>query len=87
MDIAVLIPAHEEAERIALTVAAAREVPGVTRVVVVDDGSRDDTADIAAATGAKVVRLVFNVGKGAAGRFGAVLADLTAGVRRARRQA
>lgn len=71
MDIAVLIPAHEEAERIALTVAAAREIPGVTRVVVVDDGSRDDTADRADGAGAKVVRLVFNVGKGAALEAGA----------------
>ncbi len=71
MDIAVLIPAHEEAERIAATVEAARAIPGVTRVVVVDDGSRDDTADAADAAGAKVVRLVFNVGKGAALEAGA----------------
>ena len=71
MNIAVLIPAHEEAERIGLTVAAARELPGVTRVVVVDDGSRDDTADVAEAAGAKLVRLVFNVGKGAALEAGA----------------
>ncbi|HSK47343.1 MAG TPA: glycosyltransferase family 2 protein [Coriobacteriia bacterium] len=71
MDIAVLIPAHEEAERIGLTVAAALEIPGVTRVVVVDDGSRDDTADRAEAAGAKAVRLVFNVGKGTAMEAGA----------------
>ena len=51
--------------------AAAREIPGVTRVVVVDDGSADDTAEIAEAAGAKVVRLVFNVGKGAALEAGA----------------
>jgi glycosyltransferase involved in cell wall biosynthesis len=71
MDIAVLIPAHEEAERVGLTVAAAAAIPGVTRVVVVDDGSRDDTGDVADAAGAKVVRLVFNVGKGAALEAGA----------------
>jgi hypothetical protein len=52
-------------------VEAAREIPGVTRVVVVDDGSADDTAEIAEAAGAKVVRLVFNVGKGAALEAGA----------------
>lgn len=71
MDVAVLIPAHEESARIAATVQAARAIPGVTRVVVVDDGSRDDTADRAEEAGAKVVRLVFNVGKGAALEAGA----------------
>lgn len=71
MDIAALIPAHEEAERIAATVEAARAVRGITRVVVVDDGSRDTTGDAADAAGAKVVRLVFNVGKGAALEAGA----------------
>jgi hypothetical protein len=64
--IAVLIPAHDEVSRIARTVHAALSIPGVTRCVVVDDASRDDTADAAADAGAKVVRLAFNVGKGAA---------------------
>lgn len=71
MDIAVLIPAHDEAGRIAQTVHAALSIPGVTRCIVVDDGSRDATAEAAEAAGAKVVRLVFNVGKGAALEAGA----------------
>lgn len=71
MDVAVLIPAHDEADRIGATVAAARSVRGVTRVVVVDDGSKDATAQVAEAAGAKVVRLTFNVGKGAALEAGA----------------
>src|SRR5512139_2128343 len=66
MDIAVLIPAHNEAERVAATVRAARAIEGVTRVVVVDDASSDDSARLAEEAGAKVVRLTFNVGKGAA---------------------
>jgi glycosyltransferase involved in cell wall biosynthesis len=72
VDIAVLIPAHNEATRIARTVAAARAIEGVTRVVVVDDASDDDTAQIAEAAGAKVVRLWNNVGKGAALESGAM---------------
>lgn len=72
MDVAVLIPAHEEAERIAATVCAALAIEGVTRVVVVDDGSRDDTAQIAESAGAKVVRIWNNVGKGAALEAGAM---------------
>ncbi len=71
MDIAVLIPAHNEAQRIAATVEAALAVPGVTRCVVVDDASLDDTAQLAHGAGAQVVRLAFNVGKGAALEAGA----------------
>ncbi len=65
-DVTVLVPAHDEAGRIAATVTAALAVPGVVRVVVADDGSSDDTARVASSSGADVVRLERNVGKGAA---------------------
>jgi glycosyltransferase involved in cell wall biosynthesis len=64
--VAVLIAAYNEAERIESTVAAALGVDGVSRVLVVDDGSEDTTADLAERAGARVVRLKRNVGKGAA---------------------
>lgn len=66
MRVVVLIPAHDEADRIADTVLAARDVAGVDEVVVVDDGSSDDTASRAGSAGARVVRLARNIGKGAA---------------------
>ncbi|MDZ4169115.1 MAG: glycosyltransferase [Coriobacteriia bacterium] len=69
--IAALIPAFQEAERIGATVTAVLALPGISRCVVVDDASADDTADIAHAAGAKVVRLAFNVGKGATLEAGA----------------
>ncbi len=72
MDIAALIPAHNEADAIADTVTAARAIAGVTRVVVVDDASDDRTAILAENAGAKVVRLWNNVGKGAALEAGAM---------------
>jgi len=73
--IVALIPAHDEAERIAQTVRAARSIPGVDRGVVVDDGSRDETSSRAEEAGARVVRLQYNVGKGAALDTGAARAE------------
>jgi glycosyltransferase involved in cell wall biosynthesis len=62
-----LIPAYEEGPRIGAVVGAARRhLP----VVVVDDGSTDDTADRAEAAGAMVLRQDPNAGKGAALRAG-----------------
>ncbi len=70
--IAILIPAYNEADNIAHVLAAMpKEVCGVeTAVLVVDDGSRDGTGDVAAAHGALVARHVTNRGGGAALRTG-----------------
>lgn len=68
---AVVVPARNESARIAATVAAARAIPGVGVVVVVDDGSADDTATVARAAGALVVRHPRNRGKAAAMTSGA----------------
>lgn len=59
-----VIPAFRERAAIASTVAAALE-QGVD-VIVVDDGSDDDTADQAGQAGARVIRLERNRGKGVA---------------------
>ncbi|MFH0751557.1 MAG: glycosyltransferase family 2 protein [Chloroflexota bacterium] len=62
-----LIPAHDEAPRIAAVVrATAAHLP----VLVVDDGSSDDTAGTARAAGAEVLEQRPNAGKGAALRAG-----------------
>jgi glycosyltransferase involved in cell wall biosynthesis len=65
--IVAVIPAHDEAPRIAAVVEAAR---AFLRVIVVDDGSSDATADVARAAGAEVVERHPNQGKGAALRAG-----------------
>lgn len=66
-EIVALIPAYEEGSRIGAVVEAARRhLP----VIVVDDGSTDDTADRAAVAGATVIRQVPNAGKGTALRTG-----------------
>ncbi|NYH52622.1 MULTISPECIES: glycosyltransferase [Nocardiopsis] len=69
--VAVVIAAKDEAQRVGSTVVAARALPGVDLVVVVDDGSADRTADVALDAGARVFRHGRNRGKGAAMETGA----------------
>jgi len=61
-----LIPAHDEAARIADTVQATRSVDTIDRVVVIDDASTDGTGDVAREAGAEVLALDVNRGKGGA---------------------
>ncbi len=70
--IAILVPAYNEAENVGQVLdLMPREVCGVeTEVLVVDDGSRDGTGDVAAEHGAIVARHVINRGGGAALRTG-----------------
>src|ERR1700733_3793153 len=69
--VAVVIPAYNEADRVGATVTAARALPGVDVVVVVDDGSRDATARIAREAGARALRYAGNHGKAMAMMVGA----------------
>ena len=68
---AVIIPAKDEADRIAATVRACRSIPRVDLVVVVDDGSADGTQDHARAAGAVTVRHSVGRGKASALETGA----------------
>jgi glycosyltransferase involved in cell wall biosynthesis len=70
-EVAVVIPARNEADRIQATVTAALGLPAVALVIVVDDGSKDATADAARRAGAVVTRHARNRGKGAALETGA----------------
>ena len=71
---AVLIPALDEAATVASVVRVARAA-AIGPVLVIDDGSRDGTAEAAAAAGAEVLRLDENVGKGGALAAGARARD------------
>jgi Glycosyl transferase family 2 len=70
-DLAVIIPARNESDRISATVKAAAQIPGVDIVVVVDDGSDDGTGCAAEVAGALVARHARNRGKAAAMETGA----------------
>jgi glycosyltransferase involved in cell wall biosynthesis len=63
-----LIPAFNEQATIGPLVAAARNY--LNDILVIDDGSVDATASIAAAEGATVLRMAKNMGKGAALKAG-----------------
>jgi glucosyl-3-phosphoglycerate synthase len=52
---AAVIPARDEAATLAETLDALRSVPGLSRIFVVDDGSRDATAEVARGFGAEVL--------------------------------
>ncbi len=65
----VVIPAWNEAERVAPVILRVRRAIPEAEVLVVDDGSADATA-AAAAAGALVVRLPFNLGIGGAVQTG-----------------
>jgi len=70
--IAILVPAYNEADNVGQVLdLMPGEVCGMeTAVLVVDDGSRDGTGDVAAEHGAIVARHVINRGGGAALRTG-----------------
>jgi len=68
MRVIAVIPAYNEAGRIAQTVRTVR--PHVDAVVVVDDGSQDETTGAARQTDAVVLRHALNRGQGAGLRTG-----------------
>jgi len=63
-----LVPAYQAEEKVGDVVRGARR--HVDRVLVVDDGSTDQTGERAAGAGAEVLRLPENSGKGSALRAG-----------------
>ena len=67
MDTAIIMPARNEGKTIAGVVAGALKYG---TVIVVDDGSDDDTYRVAKASGAVVLRHAVNLGKGAALKTG-----------------
>jgi glycosyltransferase involved in cell wall biosynthesis len=71
-DVTVIVPAHDAAATIGdtLTALAAQEFDGAYEVVVVDDGSADETAAIAQRAGASVVRHAVARGPAAARNAG-----------------
>lgn len=73
--VAAIIPAYNEEANIASVLQVLRQVPEVGQIIVVNDGSWDDTACVARSLNATVIDLAENHGKGAAMKAGAEHAD------------
>ncbi|WP_460455215.1 glycosyltransferase family 2 protein [Arenimonas aestuarii] len=71
MKISIILPAKNEAEGLRRTLPALAETLPGAEVIVVDDGSTDETADIARAAGARVLSSPYSMGNGAAIKRGA----------------
>jgi len=65
-----LIPAYNEAAAIGSVLREIGRPPDCREILVVDDGSTDDTAEIARAAGARVISLPTNQGYGKALKIG-----------------
>lgn len=71
MRLSVVLPAKNEAEGLRRVLPALRERLPDAELIVVDDGSTDDTAAVAAGHGARVLGAPYSMGNGAAIKRGA----------------
>ncbi len=69
--VSIVMPARNEAAVIGEVVASAKRACPQAEILVVDDGSDDDTGRLAAEAGAKVLRHPVSLGNGAAVKAGA----------------
>lgn len=73
--LSVVLPAKNEAQGLRQTLPALRAAFPDAELIVVDDGSSDDTSDVAAAEGARVLSSPYSMGNGAAIKRGARAAN------------
>src|SRR5690554_1906614 len=71
MKISIVLPAKNESAAIGTTVSGIRQHYPDAEVIVVNDGSSDNTAQVAEAAGARVIHHTYSKGNGAAIKSGA----------------
>jgi glycosyltransferase involved in cell wall biosynthesis len=70
MKISVIIPVYNEAQIVGSFIKAVLKKIPDAEIIVVNDGSDDNTADVASQSGAKVISHPYNIGNGAAVKTG-----------------
>jgi len=71
VSLSIVLPAKNEAENLRELLPKLRQVCGDAEILVIDDGSTDDTDSVCVASGAKVIRHPHSLGNGAAIKAGA----------------
>ena len=75
MTVSIIIPAYNEAGNIGELVTTIKELHPDFEIIVIDDGSKDNTAEIAHTAGAMVYSHPYNIGNGAAIKTGIRIAS------------
>ena len=70
LKISIILPAYNEADSIGTIVGRIKDLYPIAEIIVVDDGSTDDTAEAAYHSGAIVYSHPYNIGNGAAIKTG-----------------
>lgn len=74
-DVSVIIPAYNEAETIRDVIIKVKEIDPEFEIIVVNDGSKDQTGEIAREAGAIVYSHPYNIGNGASIKSGIRIAS------------
>lgn len=70
MEVTIIIPAYNEEKSLSTLLPELSKLKGIGEIIVVDDGSTDNTGKIAEDKGAKVIKHPYNKGNGASIKTG-----------------